>query len=148
MRCTEPSEMPVALAIARPVQWGRLMRRHGAEPAPAKARESGGQRHHPRRGIRRDRRFAGLAGLVAQQTVNPALGNALLPPTHRQPADAKALRYPLRRVPIRRGEHNTGPFSVLARPVAVDRNRCQVFALRGAQHYAYLLCHGPHPPMP
>jgi hypothetical protein len=39
----------------------RLMRRFGA-----------GQRHHPGRRIRRDRRFAGLAGLVAQQTRDPA----------------------------------------------------------------------------
>jgi hypothetical protein len=41
---------------------GRLVRRFGA-----------GQRHHPRRGFRCNRRFAGLAGLVAEQTLNPAL---------------------------------------------------------------------------
>src|SRR6516164_204874 len=45
---------------------GRLVRRLGA-----------GQRHHPGRGYCRQRRLARLAGLVAQQTVNPALGKAL-----------------------------------------------------------------------
>jgi hypothetical protein len=75
---------------------GRLVRRLGAR-----------QRHHPRRGFRRDRRLAGLAGLVAQQTFDPAFGKALLPALHRRPADADAVRHLLRRVPIRRGEHDT-----------------------------------------
>ena len=66
---------------------GRLVRRLGA-----------GQRHHPRRGFRRDRRLAGLAGLVAQQTLDPALGKALLPAPHRRPADADRVRHLLRRV--------------------------------------------------
>ena len=113
---------------------GRLVRRLGA-----------GQRHHPRRGFRRDRRLAGLAGLVAQQTLDPALGKALLPPPHRRPADADALRHLLRRVPIRRGEHDARPLDVLARPVAVGRDRRQLLALRRAQHHTYLLCHGPIP---
>jgi len=59
--------------------------------------------HYLRRGFRRQRRLAGLAGLVAQQTLDPALGKALLPPPYRRPADADALRHPLRRMPIRRG---------------------------------------------
>jgi hypothetical protein len=103
------------------------------------------QRHYLRRGVRRERRFAGLAGLVAQQTFNPALGKALLPPPHRRPADADGLR-PLRRMPIRRGEHDARPLDVLARPVAVARDRRQLLALRGAQYHTYLLCHGgPNP---
>jgi hypothetical protein len=57
-------------------------------------------RHHARRGFRRDRRLAGLAGLVAQQPVDPALGKALLPSPHRRPADADALRHLLRQMPI------------------------------------------------
>jgi hypothetical protein len=85
-------------------------------------REGGGQRHHPRRGFRCDRRLAGLAGLVAQQTLDPALGEALLPPPHRRPADADAVRRPLRRVPICRGEHDARPLDMLALPVAVGRN--------------------------
>jgi hypothetical protein len=79
----------MALAIARPVQWGCLVRRLGAR-----------QRHDLRRGFRRDRRLAGLARLVAQQTLNPALGKALLPPPYRRPADADTLRHPLRYGPI------------------------------------------------
>src|SRR5215472_5752275 len=49
----------------------RLVRRFGA-----------GQRHHPRRGFRGNRRLAGPADLVAQQTFNPDLGKALLPAPH------------------------------------------------------------------
>ena len=37
-----------------------------------------GQCHRPRRDFHRERRFAGLAGFVAQQTFHPALGKALL----------------------------------------------------------------------
>ena len=55
---------------ARPMR--RLMRRFGA-----------GQRHQLGRLSGRDRRLARLAGLVAQQTFNPHLGKALLPPPHR-----------------------------------------------------------------
>ena len=46
---------------------GRLMRWFGA-----------GQRYQSGRFVGRDRHFAGLAGLVAQQTLDPALGKALL----------------------------------------------------------------------
>src|SRR5215470_10442617 len=74
-----------------------------------------GQRHHLRGDFCRDRRLAGLAGLVAQQTANAALGKALLPPPHRWPADPNALRHPLCRVPLRRGEHDARPLDVLTR---------------------------------
>src|SRR6516162_1487980 len=107
-----------------------------------------GHRHHARRGFRRDRRLAGLAGLVAQQPVDPALGKALLPSPHRRPADADALRHLLRRVPICRGEDNLRPLDVFARPVSVGRDRRQLLALRSAQYHTYLLCHGPCPPSP
>jgi hypothetical protein len=113
---------------------GRLVRRLRA-----------GQRHNPRRGFRRQRRLAGLAGPVAQQTFNPALSKALLPPPRRRPADANALRHPLRRVPIRRGEHDAHPLHMFARPATVGRDRRQLLALRGSQNHAYSLCHGPHP---
>jgi hypothetical protein len=109
-------------------------------------RRGAGQRHHPRRGRRRDWRLAGLAGLVAQQTLNPALGKTLLPPPYRRPADTDALRYPLRRVTIGRGEHNVRPLDVLARPVTVGHDRRQLLALHRAQYHAYRLSHGPFPP--
>jgi len=116
---------------------GRLVRRLGA-----------GQRHHPRRRFRRDRRLAGLPGLVAQQTLNPHLGKALLPTPHRRPADADALRHLLRRVPIRRSQNDARPLDVLARSVTVGRNRCQLRALGSAYNHTYWLCHGPHPLKP
>jgi hypothetical protein len=92
--------------------------------------------------LRRDWRLAGLAGLVAQQTFDPALGTALLPPPHRRPADADALRHSLRQLPIRRGEHDARPLDELARPVAIARNRRQLLALSGAHNHTYLLSHG------
>ena len=48
-------------------------------------------------------------------------------------------------MPIRRGEHNARPLDVLARTVAVGRDRRQLLAIRGAQNHTYLLCHGPSP---
>jgi hypothetical protein len=110
---------------------GRLARRRGAR-----------QWHDPRRGFRRDRRLAGLAGLVAQQTLDPALGKARLPPPYRGPADADALRHLPRRVPIRRGKHDARPLHMFARPVAVGHDRRQPLALRSAQNHAYLLSNG------
>jgi hypothetical protein len=55
---------------------GRLMRRFGA-----------GQRHQLGRFIGRDLRFAGLEGLVAQQTLHAGFGEALLPAPHRRLTD-------------------------------------------------------------
>src|SRR6478672_6250260 len=72
MRCTEPTEMPMALAIARPVQWVAWC--GGAVQVNATTRAV----------VRRDRRLAGLARLVVQQTLDPALGEALLPPPYRR----------------------------------------------------------------
>jgi hypothetical protein len=80
MRCTEPSEMPIALAIARPVQWVAWC--GGSVQVSATTRVVV---------FRRQQRLARLAGLVAQQTVNLALGKALLPSPHRWPADADAF---------------------------------------------------------
>jgi hypothetical protein len=134
MRCTEPTEMPMALAIARPVQWvawcGRTVHVNATTRAVMSAAIGA---------------FAGLAGLLAQQTLDPALGEALLPSPHRRPTDAKALRHLLRRVPIRRGQHDARPLRMFSRPVAVGHDRCQLLALRSAQNHAYLLCHDPIP---
>jgi len=120
---------------ARPMR--RLMRRFGA-----------GQRHQLGRLSGRDRRLARLAGLVAQQTFNPHLGKARLPPPHRRPADADAVGNPMWRFPIGRGEHDARPLDVLARSIAIRRDRRQLLTLHCAQNHAYLLCHGPHSPKP
>ncbi len=113
---------------------GRLVRRLRA-----------GQGHQLGCFIGRDRRFAGLAGLVAQQTFNPGLGKALSPPPYGRSADADALGHPLCRVPIRRGKHDARPLDVLARPVAVGRDRRQLLALRCVQNHTHLLRHAPIP---
>ena len=83
MRCTEPTEMPMALAIARPVQW-----------------------------------VASCGGWVQVSATTCAAVSA---------ANARSL-------------------NVLARPVAVGGDRCQLLALGGAQYHTYPLCHGPIPP--
>jgi hypothetical protein len=46
-----------------------------------------------------------------------------------------ALRHPLRRVPIRRGEHDARPLNLLARPVTIDCNRRQLLAFRSAHNH-------------
>src|SRR5262252_3563557 len=71
----EPRKLPRVLS---PEEVLRLL-----EAAPGPRRLGAGQRHHLRGDFFRDRRLAVLAGLVAQQTANPALGKALLPPPHR-----------------------------------------------------------------
>jgi len=121
MRCTEPSEMPMVLAIARPVQWVAWCGGSGQVSATTPAAVSAA--------------IGALPGLrvLSRNTGDPALGKALLPSPHCRPAEADALRHPLRRVPIRRGEHNLRALDVFARPIAVRRYRCQLPALRGAQ---------------
>jgi hypothetical protein len=42
-------------------------------------------------------------------------------------------------------EHDARPLDVLARPVAVGRDRRQLLAFRGAQNYTYLFRHGSIP---
>jgi len=134
MRCTEPHRDADGFGHCPAGPVGRVVRRGGAR-----------QVHHPRRGFHCERRLAGLAGLVAQQTLDPALGEALLPPPHRRPADADTMRHLLRRVPVCRGEHDLRPLHMFARPIAVGNDRRQLLALRSAQNHAYLLCHDPIP---
>jgi hypothetical protein len=100
---------------------GRLVRRFRAR-----------HRHHLHRRFRRDRRLTGLGGLVAQQSLNPGLGKPLLPPLHGWPTDADALGYPLRRVSIRRGEHDARPLDVLARFECASSLRPNIPALAQA----------------
>jgi len=90
MRCTEPNEIPMALAIVRPVQWVASCD-GSVQLSP----------HYLRRDFCCDRRLTGPAGPVAQQAVNPALSKRLSSPSHRRPADPNALCHPLRRVPLR-----------------------------------------------
>src|ERR1700760_3009808 len=76
MRCTEPTEMPMVLAIARPVQWVAWCGGSVQVSATTCAVVSGA--------------IGALPGLrvLSRQTFDPALGKALLPAPHRRPADA------------------------------------------------------------
>jgi len=111
---------------------GRLMRRFGA-----------GQRHQLGRFIRRDWRFAGFAGLVAQQTLHSRFGKALLPAPHYRPADADALGNPLRRTPIGAGEHDARSLHVFLPLVAVSYDRFQRFPVHRADDHTGSLSHEP-----
>jgi hypothetical protein len=93
--------------------------------------------------LRCNRRFAGLAGLVAQQPFNPNLGVALPPAPYRRSADADARRDPLRRFPFGRGENNARPFHLLPRLVAVTDNRLQPFPVGSTDDHKYCLSHRP-----
>ena len=89
----------------------------------------------------------GFRVLSRSRPSTPVSAKRLLPSPHGRPADADALHHPLRRVPIRRGEHDARPLDVLARGIAVGDYRRQLLALRGAQHHTYPLCHGPASPL-
>ncbi len=81
-------------------------------------RVGAGKRHHTRHRLGGDRRLAGLACLVAKQTVHAHFGKTLLPAPDHRPADAEVRRHPLHRI-ARRGEYYPGAFDVLLRPVAI-----------------------------
>ena len=77
-----------------PCQWVASCGGWAQRLPPRRRREGGGRGHYSRRGFRCDRHLAGLAGFVAQQTINAGLGKALLPAPHRRPSDTDALRHP------------------------------------------------------
>src|SRR6516165_11156135 len=134
MRCTELSEMPVALAIARPVQWvawcGGCVHVSATTRAVVSAT------------------IGALPGLrvLSRNRPSTCFGKALLPPPHRRPADPDALRHPLRRPAICRGEHDAHPLRVFARPVAIGHDRRQLLALRSIDNHTDRLSHGLFPP--
>ena len=112
---------------------GRLVRRSGA-----------GERDHPCCGLRCNRRFAGLAGLVAQQAFNPGLGVALLPAPYRRSADADAGRDPVCRFPLGTGQNDARSVHILPRLVALTDNRLQPVPVRSADDHTYCLSHRPN----
>ena len=100
-----------------------------------------GQRHHPRHGLRRDWRLAGLAGLVAQQTPDPGFGKTPLPAPHRRSADPDAVGNLSGGCPIRRSKHDPGPRRVFLPPVAIGHDRLQLFPIQSADNHRYCLSH-------
>jgi hypothetical protein len=137
MRCTERSEIPIVLAIARPVQWVAWW--GGGVQVSATSRAAV---------LAAIGALPGLRVFVAQQTLDPCLGKALLPPPHRRPADPDVVRHLLRRPAIRRGQHDARPLEVFARPVAVSHDRHQLLALCGVDNHTYALSHRPTPVKP
>ena len=111
MRCTARSEMPTALAMARPVQW--VASPGGSEQVSARTRATAS----PSSGA-----LAGLAGLVAQQAVDALLGVALLPAPDRRAADAGAPGDFQNREPLGGEQDDLGALDVLERTVT-DRRR-------------------------
>jgi hypothetical protein len=119
--------VPVCFGHCPAGPMGCLVRRLGAR-----------QFRHLRRGFRFDRCLAGLAGLVAQQTLDPGPGKALLPAPHCRPADPEALRHLLRRMPIHRGKQDAHPLDVLARPIAVGGDQ-RLALCRRSRNQKFLL---------
>src|SRR6185312_166347 len=109
MRCTEPTEMPMALAMARPVQWVAWCGGAVQVNATIRAVVSAA--------------IGALPGLRVLSRSTPS--TPLSPSPYCRPADTDAPRQPLRRAPIRRGEHKARPLGMLARPVAVGHDRRQ-----------------------
>src|SRR5204863_3855032 len=126
MRCTVPTEMPVALAIARPVQWVAWCGGSVQVSATTCAVVSAAIGALP-----------GLRVLSRNRPSTPLSAKRCCHRHYRRPADADALRHPLRRMPIRRGEHDARPLDVFTRPVAVGRDCRQSLALRSAQDHTY-----------
>src|SRR5207302_3221341 len=122
MRCTEPTEMPMALAIARPVQWvawcGGSLHVNATTRAVVSAAIGA---------------LPGLRVLSRSRPSTPLSAKRCCQRHTVGPADAEATRHLLRRPSIRRGKHNPSPLDVLARPVAVGCDCRQLLALRGAQ---------------
>jgi hypothetical protein len=84
-----------------------------------------------------------LAGPVAQQTLDPRFGEALLPAPHRRPADTDALGNPLRRFAVGRSQHDRRPLAMLLRPAAVRHNRLQPNPVQIVDNHTYRLSHKP-----
>ena len=130
IRCTERSEMPATLAIARPVQC--------VTPAGGLAT---GQRHHTRHCPGQDRRLTGLARLVAQQPIWPLLGETLLPAPNHRATHGDFCRHASHRSALHRSKHCQGSFNILARLVAIRCDRLKPASVRRTQQHAYCLCH-------
>jgi hypothetical protein len=116
---------------------GRLAQRLGA-----------GQRHHPLHGLIAERRFAGLAGGVAQQPVDPGLGEALLPAPHGRPADPGAFGHRCDVQSIGRAEDDPSPCHMLLGPVAIADDRLETSTILSRDERTHGLSHRGSMPRP
>jgi hypothetical protein len=98
--------------MARPVQWV-------ASPGGS------AERHDPLYRLIAEWRLAGLAGGIAQQSIDPSLGKALLPKPHRRPAHPGAFGDRSDAQPIGRAEDDPSPRRMLLGAVAIGDDRLQ-----------------------
>ena len=132
IRCTERKEMPGVLAIARPVQWVASPGGSAQVSATTRARSAS-----PRR------RLAGLAGLVAQQALDPGLGEPPLPAPDRRPADPGAPGDLGDVQPVGRAEDDPSPRHVLLGAVAIGDDRLQTSTILSRDQRTHDLSHAP-----
>src|SRR6516162_780136 len=133
MRCTEPSERPLTLAIARPVQWVASCGGSVQVSATTRAVVSAA--------------IGALPGLRVLSRSRPStpLSAKRCCPRHtvgRLTPMLCATRCP--EPAIGRGEHDARPLDVFARPVAVRHDRRQLLALRRPENHTHGL--SPHFP--
>ena len=122
MRCTEDTLMPAASAMAAAGPVGRLVRRLG-----------GGQGHDPVDDLLPERRHPRGTGLVAQQAIDPFLGEAFLPAPDAGLRLARPAHDLDRAEAAGRKQYDLGPPGMLLRGVAVADDRLQAAAIDGAE---------------
>src|SRR5271154_1466088 len=124
MRWIVRSERPIALAMARSIQWVTApggSRRVRSTTACTLACGTGGGAGGG--GV------AGGAGLVPQQALNASRGKALLPAPHRRPADADPLGNLQHRQALGGQQDDLRPLNVLHRTPSVLDDPLQVRAM-------------------
>jgi hypothetical protein len=105
-----------------------------------------GQRDHALGHGGAQRRLAGLAGGIAQQTVDAGGGEALLPAPHRGPADAGASGDLSDAQPLSRVEDDPSPRHVLLSAIAIGHDRLEPSTIVSGNQGAKDLSHGPNMP--
>src|SRR6516162_7109239 len=128
---------------AKAGSWDSLKRRTrcGCRPCAAQIRCTERQRHHPVDQRRRQRRQAGLSGLVAQQASHPFAHEPLLPAPHAWLRDPGAPHNLRRATAFRCRQNDPRPPDMFLRAIAIRYNRCQSLAVRGAHLNADPLAH-------
>ena len=99
------------------------------------------QRQHFRHRLRRQRRLARFARLIAQQRIHPPFGVASLPAPHRGTASAALPRNIENGALFSRVENNPSPLHMLLRAVAILDDRRQAQAVFGREKNADTLNH-------
>src|SRR6266849_5900281 len=132
MRCTEPSASPIALAIARPVQWVAWCGGSVQVSATTRAVVSAAIGAVP-----------GLRVLSRNRPSTPASAKRCCQRHTVGRLTPDALRNPLRRSPIGGGEHDARPLHVFLPLVAVGHDRFQSFPVHRADDHIYSLSHVP-----